>query len=248
MSNTNFASQVGSGNNYTAAQKQKLFIGTHFNPGSPIPYKTATVSAAVTSGATTLTVGTGGFNVKLFEGTIIALKTAVAWETSTIDTYFSTYYVVSAEVAAATTAIPIESTTQTAPATTEARIYSWLPYFSANSYTISDQTNTITELNFSAGLSMEQVATDTTGSAEMSGAWVFDDPALAEIAANRGKGRQFFFTAVYPQLRGGDYFIGGTSSASKSSERAAWVQQQQSLFISGEYYNLNALTATAPST
>lgn len=241
MTTTNFSQLLGNPNALLPGQKGKTFIGETFDLGSEIPYESATlVTGSVAANATSITV-TAGTSVDLQEGTILAFK--ANWTDVSIIDSFTDYFVVSAFTAAGATSIPIEATPQTAAGDEEIRIFSKFPYYSANSVTINNQPEIISDNVQSNGLFDQKATISQTASIDTSGPRVDNDPGRAALEAVDGQGKRVVVMHLRPENRGGFVGVGVIGELTETSNKNEFVQVTANFDVSGQLIRLKAQAA-----
>jgi hypothetical protein len=163
--------------------------------------ETLTISGAVSVDDTSITVAAGITN-PLYEGYPIRFANG-------------SVVVVSADVAAAETNIPIEAAKSAIPDTTTATIIPVVPYFSAATVDFGTDGESIEIRNLGACDWATNLMTKRTGSLSLSGSEVIDDPALALIrAASRSLTDRAYILIVDPSGLGtsGAFWVKSFSS------------------------------------
>ena len=228
-----FSNLVANKKDLTSGQQIKLFVSSAYGAEDVQPFKTADTAAAIAVADTTITLATGGFDVPLYEGTILAVKTSWTGVTDIAD-YYTKYYIVAAYSDAADTTITIEPADFTAASADEVRIVSWIPYFSVNNYSTSRSSNVISDNVFSGGLFDEKDITSISGTINTSGPFKFDDPGLDVLDTVQREGKRTFLTVAFPSKRGGKCGETIVSQLDDSGERGNFMQSTVNFEVSGE--------------
>lgn len=237
-----FANLVADKTNFTPGKNTKLFVSSAYFQNEARPEKTDDLAVgAVTSGATTITVA-NGFDVDLYEGTILCYKTD--WTNVAFgDDYFTNYFVVSDFVAANTTTIPVFGTTETAAGGETIRIPAWIPYFSSASADFGRTSTIITGNVFSDGLAQQKAQIGLDNTVSISGNEVWNDPGLPVLREAVNAGKVFNLTRVRPLLRGLDSAIGFVSDFSDTAPDQEFMTQTGNVAVTGQTYYGSARTA-----
>lgn len=230
--------------NLTVGQETKAFVTPMFSASDSIPFKTGTVKAAtsVIVGGTSLEL-TAALDVDLYEGTLLAIKTAWTGVTS-YDDWFTKYVIVSEYVEAADTIlIPIEPSLVEVAAADVVRVPFWVPYYSFKTFGITGSTAFATDNVASGGLAMEKAATSNDNKISSAGPLIYGDPGLEIIKAARKQAKYYFIGTVMPEQRGGDCAVVFPSQVDKNQDSTNFYQSSVGMEVSGDVYEIPGLAA-----
>lgn len=229
-----FQALVNDKTNMIPGKNTKVFISTAFGLEEARPEKTAdaATSATLTGTSAILNTAAGGFDVDLYEGTVICCKTD--WtDVPFSDAYFDKYFTVREFTEAGTTAIPVFGTDQTVSAGDELRIVAWIPNFSADTADLGQSVTVITGMNFSDGTFEQKAAISGTATMSISGKKIYNDPAFTELKEAVTGLKVVVVCRVLPNLRGVDAGIGIVNDFSDTAPAADFMTQSSSMDISG---------------
>lgn len=228
-----FNALVSDKTNMIVGKNTKVFISTAYSQEEARPEKTATLTGTQTlaGGSAALTVTTG-FDVPLYEGTVIACKTSWTGIGFT-NAYYDKYFVVRTYTSAAATTIPVFGTDQTAAANDVLRIVSWIPIFSADTADIGRSLNIISANIFSDGTFAQKAAVSGNATMSISGKKIYNDPAFPELYEAVNDLKLVVVTRALPNLRGVESGIGFINDFSDTAPAADFMTQSAGMDISG---------------
>lgn len=237
-----FATLVADKTNFTPGKNTKSFISSPYFANETRPEKTVDLAANVTSGATSITLDTGGFDVDLYEGTILCCKTD--WTDIDFgDSYFDKYFVVRTFTESGATTVPVFGTNQTATSGDELRIVAWIPYFSLASHDITRTATIITGNVHSDGFAQQKAQIGLDNSASTSGNEIWNDPALPNLRSCVNTGKLVTVVRSRPLLRGVDAYQAFVSDFSDTAPDQEFMTQTGNFAITGQTYFGTARTA-----
>lgn len=238
MSNTQFAKLTTNKRNLTPGQKGKNFVSTPYDLVQPYKEVELGSSGVTTTSTSSIELVTGGFDIPLYEGTLLRIK-----DDWSISSESELLVVVSAYTAAAATSIPIETIVPASAktATAKVRIYAWIPFFSTEQFSNDDTAEVIKGNVFSDGLRPEKAVVTIDGTASSSGGWVYDDPGFKEVRKAYKAASAIYYEHLFAYLRGGIGFEAYVTQNGRSANRNEFVQANNQYEVVGDTIDIPAI-------
>ncbi len=208
---------------FTPAQQMKVFVSSPYSLAETIPSKLFTLTTAVIANDVTASM-TAASATTLYEGTRLNFGTEAVPKIL--------YVADETVVGTSATVVPVEKAALgiATAATFAARAF--YPYFSAKTYSLEVSPQEITDMVFSDGLYPEKAISSLNTSGSMSGAWVYDDPGMAQLIAAMDVGDYVYAEFIYPDGRGGrnaEFNCG----IGESADSSGMIQRTANLIITG---------------